>query len=270
MNLPLSSEQLCLLNRARHTWFWRHEAKRLRSPLNEESMTEMLLLNLKRCYPGSVTIQPFRKQEEAHTGGDWAWAFLSYDRMWSQSMLVQAKRLDNFDHSYNKLDYRIGRRPTDGTPHIRQIDKLIETAVQQRQLPIYVFYNHLNKPHRVPRNCCILSNGSWLYPNSWGISFASATAVRRALPDKSFNRHRGHSFPFHCLLCSQGVGDNPARRTQGSPRVAAAALSRLFRDFDVDDVAGLDMSLPVEPMRGLLPMFAMGRGSSVVRRSGGA
>lgn len=256
MNLPLSSEQFCLFSRAQHTWLWRNEAKRLRSPLNEETLTELLLLNLKRYYPGSVTIQPFHKQEEANTGGDWAWTFLSHDRMWSQSMLVQAKRLDNFDRSYNKLDYRIGKKPTDGTPHIRQIDKLIETAKKHGQLPIYIFYNHLNNSNRIPRNCCISSNWWELFPQSWGISFASAVAVRNALPDKSFNKHRGHSLPFHCLLCSQNVGDKPARRPQGSPGVVADALSRLFTDFEVDDVAGLDMSLPFEPMRGVRPLFA--------------
>ena len=270
MTSSLLPTQRCLSKRAGHTWRLRGEAKRLRLPLNEECLTEMLFLNLKRYYPGRVTIQPFNKQEEANTGGDWAWAFVSHDRMWSQSMLVQAKRLDDFDRYYNKIDYRIGRKPTDGTPHIRQIDRLIRTAGQWGQLPIYIFYNHLDNPDRIPGSCCSLSVGGRLWPQSWGISFASAVAVRQSLPDKSFDRLASHSLPFHCLLCPLGVGGRAARRPQGSAGTAAAVLSRLFAGTEVDDIAQFNVPPPFEPTTGVSPMIKHRRRSSFYRRSGGA
>lgn len=253
----LSSEQLCLLDRAQRTWLLRRDAKRWRSPMNEECMSELLLLNLKRHYPAYVTIQPFHKQEEANTGGDWSWAFVSHDGMWSQSMLVQAKRLDDSDKFYNGIDYKIGKKPTDGTPHVRQIDRLIRTARQHRQLPIYLFYNHLNNTNRIPFNCNISHSFGKLFPESWGISFASALAVRSALPDKSFDRHQQHSLPFHCLLCSQGIGDKPGSRPKGSPGVVAAALSRLYKGDEYDELVRLDMSSLLEPLADVPPMFVM-------------
>ena len=254
---PFSPEQLCLLDRAKRTWFLRGEGKRLRSPVNEECMTELLLLNLKRYYPGRVTIQPFHKQEEGKTGGDWSWTFVSHDGKWSQSMLVQAKRLDDFDCYYNKLDYRIGKKPTDGSPHVLQIDQLIETAERRRQLPVYIFYNHLSDPSRVIQNCGTLNSLGKLWPQSWGITFASALAVRNALSDKRFDRHRRHSRPFHCLLCSQGIGDRAGSRPKGSPEVVAAALSQLFADDGLEERIHLGMSSLLEPSEGIPPICLM-------------
>ena len=65
-------------------------------------------------------------------------------------MLVQAKRLDDFDCCYNKLDYRIGKRPTNGKLHVRRIDQLIQTGQKHGQLAVYIFYNHLSNPNRIP------------------------------------------------------------------------------------------------------------------------
>ena len=170
-------------------------------------------------------------------------------------MLVQAKRLDDSDQVYSGIDYKIGKNPTDGTPHIRQIDRLIKTAEQRRQLPIYIFYNHINDPNRISPNCTTLHGSGKLSAQSWGISFASAFAVRAALPDKSFNRHQQHSLPFHCLLCSQQVGDRPGSRPKGTPGVVAAMLSRLFRGDGNEDLVRLGMSPLLEPLEDIPPMF---------------
>ncbi len=254
----LSSEQLCLFERAQETWNLRSEAKRWCLPLNEESMTELLLLNLKRHYPSRITIQPFNKHEEAKTGGDWSWTFISHDRKWSQSMLVQAKRLDDLDHCYTKIDYRIGRKTTNGKPRIRQIDQLIKTGKKQKQVPIYFFYNHLSDPSCIPSNCGTLHNSKRLLPNSWGISFASAISVRKHLPDKRFDQHKKYSFPFHCLLCSQGYGDSPVRRPKGSPGVVAEMMSRLFSEDEFDDeLSRRDMSTLLGPAEGVPAMVTM-------------
>ena len=171
-------------------------------------------------------------------------------------MLVQAKRLDDSDCFYNKLDYRIGKKPTDGKPHVRQIDRLIQTAEKQGQLPIYIFYNHLNDRSRVPQNCGTLNCADGLLPESWGVSFASAIAVRNALPDKRFDRHRKHSLPFHCLLCSQGLGVSPGRSPQGSPGVVAAVLRRLFTDDELEEVLSRDLLSRLEPSQGIPIMTA--------------
>ena len=170
-------------------------------------------------------------------------------------MLVQAKRLDDSDRFYSGIDYKVAKKPTDGTPHVRQIDRLIQTARQRRQLPIYIFYNHIDNPNCIPLNCITLQGLGKVSPQSWGISFASAFAVRIVLPDKRFARHQQHSRPFHCLLCSQGVGDGPGSRPKGSPGVVAAALSRLFTGEGYDELVRLDMSSLLEPIEGVPHMF---------------
>jgi hypothetical protein len=97
----------------------------------------------------------------------------------------------------------------------------------------------------VPVNCRSLEPiaRSRLAP-SWGISIADAYNVRAVLRDLTFDTHRRHSIPLHCLLCSVGTGD---RGLVGSPGWALRALQRLRSAGSPAVVPG--SALPELPMQ---------------------
>lgn len=222
MSYSLTPEQLALLGLSQKTWWRREAVKRLRLPFGEETITETILMDLAMGYPGRVSILPFNKRQESKNGADWAWAFTSSDRRHVLPMLVQAKILDTTDHGYPEIGRTIGKK----RPKVRQIDQLIATASQYRWPALYAFYNHLSVPSRIPAICRSLPQLGGNLPDSWGISIALASGVRSALPDQTFDTHRMHSVPLHCLLCSGGSGQRPE---SGSAGLALAKLIDLQR-----------------------------------------
>jgi hypothetical protein len=196
-----TAEQICLQGLARGVWARRGQAKSVGLPFGEETVTENLLLDLALTYPGKVTIVPFSKPIEGKTGADWAWAFESADGAYNYPMMVQAKVLDALDRGYGEIPRNVG------TSSVRQIDRLIDTADSFGFPAFYAFYNHLNDSTRVPSNCHSLDmTRSGPIPETWGVSIAPAENVRKVLNDVTFETHKAHSIPLHCLICSHGQG----------------------------------------------------------------
>lgn len=176
-------------------------AHTLIKPVIVPRITENLLLDLALTYPGKVTIVPFSKPIEGKTGADWAWAFESADGAYNYPMMVQAKVLDALDRDYGEIPRKIG------TSSVRQIDRLIDTANGFGFPAFYAFYNHLNDLNRVPSNCHSLDiTRSGPISETWGVSIAPAENVRKALNDVTFETHKAHSIPLHCLICSHAQG----------------------------------------------------------------
>ncbi|MBB3034687.1 DUF6615 family protein [Alteriqipengyuania lutimaris] len=223
----LTAEQACLLSLARMVWSKRAAAKAAGLSFNEETVTETLLLDLESEYPGSVQVVAFNKTQEAKTGADWLWSFVSADGNRSLTMLVQAKRLEDAEENYPGIKRNIGRRP----PPVRQIDQLIATATAQGVPALYAFYNHVGQASRVPKTCRSLVSGDPDHVHGFGVSLADAHLVQAALPDETFDTHRSHSIPLHCLLCSEGSGARPGG---GTPEMAARSIARLRDPIERD------------------------------------
>ena len=224
-----------------------------------------MLLDLEGQFPGNVKIIKFTHSEEAQCGADWAWCFVGPDGRSFQGMIVQAKRLDDDDQQYRELFKQGGSAGTGSLTF--QIDRLIATARSNRLPPVYAFYNHLRDPMRVPQGSCgsleMMANPM---PESWGIAIASAFAVRDARPDKTYDRHRVHSRPLHCLLCSRGKGrKNPL----GSAGAAADALSELFEGAGIDDGLEPELIPPFKPTRELPALFQEAVKIDRMRTTGG-
>ena len=235
-------QQYFLQNQSANIWNRRGIAKQHGLAYNEETATEMLLQEFAMRYPGNVTIFPFSHKLESQFGADWAWGFVGPDGRSFQGMLVQAKRLDDNDKYYKGLDYEIEKKNSNG-PTKFQIEVLIENGLKYGLPPVYAFYNHLNDLNRIPTNFCrSLGMINRSNPESWGVTIASAIAVRdksnilnnKTKTDKTFNCHREHSLPLHCLLCSGGTGDLGQK---GSAGAAAAALAKMFKDTPNEKLA---------------------------------
>ncbi len=261
-----TSQQLCLLRLSANTWARRGAAKRNRISFNEETATEVLLVDLAVQFPGEVKIVPFTKKQEAQTGADWAWAFVGPDGISCQAMLVQAKRLDDSDQAYRSLYYRGGQ--SGSTTVQSQLDRLIATAQHHALPPVYALYNHLDDTSRVPRTSCgTLNLIQSTLPESWGVAIAPATAVRDARPDNTFDCHSRHSLPLHCLLCSGGTGQQDA---MGSAGAAAATLSAMFQGVSADDGRRPELVPPFEPTIGLPSLFQQAEWAHSARMENGA
>lgn len=253
----LTREQVFLLRLARMVWGRREAAKTSGLPFNEETITETILLDLKTMYPGQVQVVAFNKTQEATTGADWLWSFVSAHGNQSMTMLVQAKRLEDAEQVYRGIARQIGNR----TPPVRQIDQLLITARSQRVPAIYAFYNHVRDASRVPKVCGSLGSADPDQVFGFGVSVAEASVVAGALPDETFDTHRRHSIPLHCLLCSGGKGMRP---DGGTPEMVADALARL-RSLTASETKGADAS---GLLQGLHPTIELALGLAARRADG--
>lgn len=223
----LTAEQTFLLGLSQMVWAKRGAAKTVGLPFNEETITETILLDLQTSYPGLVKVVAFNKSQEAKTGADWLWSFVNVDSSRSVTMLVQAKRLEDTEQVYPGINRKIGKR----VPPVRQIDRLLDTARQHGVPALYAFYNHLSREDRVPKTCRSLQPGDTAHIDGFGVSLAEAHSVEAVLPDETFDSHRFHSIPLHCLLCSSGSGERP---DGGTPELVAAATTRLLDSTAVE------------------------------------
>ena len=220
--IGLTHEQLCLLTEARAVWDDLEEAKALKVPWQEETITDTLIRNLRRSYPGNVEVIPFTKPLEGESGADWLWSFTSADGVTTATMLVQAKRLNNDGVDYPDIIRNIGKR----SPPQRQIDQLITVASRYGVPALYAFYNHLDDVTRVTARCGSLGPGDPDHIFGFGISIAVADEVAATLPDQTFDSHKAHSIPLHCLLCT---GSAVKRGSGGSPQAIVDNLRDRLR-----------------------------------------
>ncbi len=257
MDYPFTPEQICFFRLATTSWRRRAIARRHGLQFSEEFITETILMDLAEHFPGDVLIVPFNKAQEGKNGADWAWVFEDASRSWNIPMLVQAKALDLRERHYSGIKRYVGRTKTSG----RQIDLLINTANGFGWPSIYAFYNHLSDRARIPNNCGSFDSATM--PECWGISVADSYRVRAALNNQSFDRHRGHSLPLHCLLCSYGRGN---RSPWGSPGLALRTLHRLRAGAEEAPALPEEApALPTEPFRELPNLFHRAREIALIQ-----
>lgn len=173
------------------------DAARFGMDIGEESITDQLLLELKRRAAHQVHLRKFNRiQEGRTTGADWEWWFVSGSRGFG--MRVQAKKLDSRTSTYPGLDHTVrGSRK-------RQINLLIDDASNQRPplYPAYLFYNVIQR-HAIPGWIC----GS--YPPEaelLGCAICDAYLVKSALRRgiQTFSHLGAASYPWNCLVCCNG------------------------------------------------------------------
>ena len=120
---------------AQRTWSILGRAKALRARFGEESLTDLLVLDmLPHQRARGFWLSPTTKQEEASCGADLLVAVRHRTGRWSRFVL-QAKKL------YPGDDYRM---LNGGQKCFEQLDKLERCARQLRALPLYLLYNHTN------------------------------------------------------------------------------------------------------------------------------
>jgi hypothetical protein len=204
---------------ARGVWRDMADAAQMGLFLNEETITERILLFLARRHKNDgLNIKVYTKQEEGHVGADWAWCFMHGNR--AVAMRVQAKRLYS-GARYNAL------KPTVG-----QINKLINQSGAHH--PYYVFYNDGLQGKQCLQTCkthhfrCRSFTGN----DHWGCMIARAQDVKRVGSNEMIDL-LPVSMPWHCMLC---------------PHLAAAVLGPI--PMVLPDVVAANLSAALAPSSG--------------------
>lgn len=204
--------------RASRVWDLQEDALRHKLWLQEETLTERLLLRMaKDAEKHGFCVTMFNKRQEGGYkqkgghGADWQWEwFLRTENCEKRAGLllrIQAKRLlDNQKGGeYDIFDSK--------EPGSRQIDKLISNAKnkeheQECKMPVYLFYNH----GQVAGNKYFDSNSEYFGGDKnskhqeqsfWGCAIASAHFVKKKKQNKLSEVIKG-MVPWHCLVSKPG------------------------------------------------------------------
>ena len=190
--------------RARAAWVWNEQNHAFKRglALQEETLTEMLLLRMAKDHAKhGLIVKLFNKAQESRNGADWEWHIVTTSCC--LSLRIQAKRLYHRKKSsgYGGLD-----------PTSPQTDKLISKAAASSCIPIFVFFNH---DHGL-KSRMFESGGEAPYRGRsyWGCSVASAERVK-ACATNQVSGLRPVLAPWHRLITPRGTCAVPA--VFGSP-----------------------------------------------------
>ena len=204
-------------------WAWnrQNDAKAHGLSLQEETLTEMLLLRIaKDCKPLGLRVKMFTRHEEKRNGADWEWFVRG--RQCSIGYRVQAKRLYHagpFRGQYGGHD-----------PKGSQTARLIRNA-GKKNVPIYMFYNHSSTTvfHG-------LRSSGFRGPSYWGCSYASASSVKAANSRKPTDlikhMHPWHELFDHCISAQKKAAKPSATGNTSRPDSQAITPSDPQPDGD--------------------------------------
>lgn len=161
--------------------------------LQEESITDYMLLDLCRWFPSAMQACSFTRQAETKSGAD---LLLAVRRAGGQhmGMLIQAK---SSDHKGRYLYFK---------PN--QASKLIQTANRNGLLPLYFFYNNCDTTQLNLRDHCLQCDNCKFAPEQWAISVARAERTLN-IPKASRHLVKFSEFadPLMCLFCCDCSGE---------------------------------------------------------------
>jgi hypothetical protein len=224
---------------AKKTWKDLEDSHRLSAGISEDSITDMLLLDMRRR-TNRLSYRRFTRHEEhRNTGADWLWWFVAGGKGFP--LLVQSKRLYPSGR-YESLKY--ARRPSD------QTNTLLRHARRNRWFPIFCFYNYWHASRPWP------SAPTYDEREQWGCAVAPAKSVKRSLRSAS----NGNSFvsiapisvPWMRLVCAdegaeaidEGAEDivepvdKRAETGSGLPDFVRSRVKRIFGVRAIPEIAG--------------------------------
>lgn len=180
---------------AQRTWSRLGHANQLQAPLGEETLTDLLVLDmLPHRRAKGFWLSTTTKPAEHRCGADLLVAVRHQTGRWSR-LALQAKKLNPDDNRYPAFAY-VSRSK-------EQLKKLERFARQLHALPLYLLYNHshtarCSKHWHCLEACDVGQLGCTLVP-SWHIL---RMLSRRAPPYRNFDRaHKvRQSLPWRCVF----------------------------------------------------------------------
>jgi hypothetical protein len=198
---------LCQVAQRNASWIWAtlRTARKHESKIGEESITDFLVLQLKKQSNGSYYIASFTRPKEKVTGADWELWFTGPSGKWL-GLRVQAKVIAIGGERYSQLHYK----RKDGT---FQIDQLVADATKHNAVPLYCLYSYWKSSDtgNLKWPCGTFKKNSRFFGASWmsvrHVQMLKPSGVNGLKPVAKFLH------PFHCLFCCSGYGgtDLPTR-----------------------------------------------------------
>lgn len=241
---------------ALQVWLDMSEAEGFGLPRNEETTTEELLLSLARKHKGrGLNIKAYTKTDESTNGADWAFWFA--DGPWKGiGARIQAKRLFADDGAYSSLYHQSKTQKAASKASGQPTPNQCETLLTHRDglVPLYVFYN--SDGLKLSATLSAHVQLAWWhlcgfpFPSpDWGISAASALAIKKANWGKDNRPGDFQMIPWHFLVCPCCWDDRPA--DSSLPSLIGHGLQQLYSysmGEDIDDVVAFgDLGLSFEP-----------------------
>ncbi|MCT4372563.1 hypothetical protein CLG85_020515 [Yangia mangrovi] len=228
---------------AARVWADMSDAARFDIARGEETTTEHLLLRLARKHHGrGLTIKTFTKDVERDNGADWGfWFGDGHNR--GLPVRVQAKRLYRKSGRYDQLYHPYNGPSKSGQTWANQCEAML--GWRDGAVPLYVFYNDDGLGAR--RFWSAHKRLYWRmwcgFPFSspeWGISAASALAIKSADWGKDNRPGDFPMIPWHCLVCPCCWDDHPTDTSL--PSLIGHGLQQLY-NYSMGD-AEEDLAAP--------------------------
>lgn len=189
---------------ASRVWSDMSDAAQFGISRGEETTTEHLLLRLARKHSGrGLTIKTFTKDLERDNGADWGFWF-GNGRKLGLPVRIQAKRLYRKSGRYDQLHHPYKGPSKSGQTWANQCEAML--GWRDGAVPLYVFYNDDSLGSNLfwSAHKRILWRRWCGFPFSspdWGISAASAIAIKTA--NWGIDNRPGDfpMSPWHCLVC---------------------------------------------------------------------
>ncbi|MCJ8287627.1 DUF6615 family protein [Halomonas sp.] len=192
-----------LIKNSSWTWNKLREARKLGFQLGEESITDLLILNIKKLGGAKLIVESFTRHKESLNGADWEWWLTGPSGKWL-GMRIQAKILKLDTEKYEHLHHK--------NRNGQQVDLLVQDAVNNNTIPAYCMYTNWDtKKYDTPWRCRTHKTSVRHY----GTALLSAKKVKayQATNETRLSHIINDLKPMHCLFCCLGHGgsDLPSR-----------------------------------------------------------
>lgn len=194
---------------AKATWQRLAQARRHKVRLGEETLTDLLALDLVRGRSTNCLLLQTTKSEEAKHGTDLE-IYIHVGGSKAIVVAIQAKKLDRATGTYLGLNAKVGNT------HRLQIDVLESHAKQIHATPRYLLYNYVDLRSPAPYwHCCRESKKRQL-----GCTLVPVGHIRDALASRGARKfHPIHlqrgAVPWRCLFECPMAFDPAAKGTKG-------------------------------------------------------
>ncbi|WP_288450105.1 DUF6615 family protein [uncultured Acinetobacter sp.] len=159
-------------------WYFLEDARNVDYQIKEETITDFLMIFLKKNNKHMVKIKTFTRKEEKQNGSDWEWWFLDSSGKKGIGFRVQAKILNLKKNKFLQLYYK------------NQNQNLISEAKKAKikLFPLYCLYTHKDD----------------LLTDYYGCSIISAYSIKNLKLkniEPTLDNLKSHMFPWHILVC---------------------------------------------------------------------
>lgn len=191
-------------------WERLSNSKTFKISQGEETLTDNLLLYLASKNLSSIKIIKTPKSDESIKGTDWEW-WIGNQQSGYLRYAVQAKKLDLNNGRYTSLNHKVGN----GSSSVMQHDVLEKYAIANKAIPLYAFYNHIEKiDYSKEWNCPLPMDISKL-----GCTVTPLKNVKTAIANRggrTFEKlhHFKETIPLRCLaICPHVVRAKAVNKT---------------------------------------------------------